>query len=146
MIDIDDVLDRLNQDREAQESFVFSGSDASLAAEIVSLAACFAIRPDIEVVEVWRHGQSWGRLGRSDFFTIPGVPDLLVGKSFQARGIGAGDPLSLPGDLNEVLIILCCPVDDCDHRIYARRYDPDEAPDCPNHPGVKVVPCDEIDR
>jgi hypothetical protein len=142
MITFDEVFKQLDQDREAQESFAISEDDEDIAADVVSLAACFAIRPDVEAVEVWHDGQPKGRLGRSDFFKMPGVADLLIGKNL-ARGVGAGDSLSLPGDLDEALIVLCCPIDNCDHRIYARRYNPDDAPDCPNHPGTKVVPCAE---
>nr|WP_067293727.1 hypothetical protein [Marinobacterium profundum] len=142
MIPIGEVLDRLSENLDAQESFIVPNTDTLVDDDIVGLAACFALAADIDGVEIWRDGKPRGSLARSDFVAIPGVANLLVGNSFQVRGIGAADGLHLPGDLNEALIELCCPEDACDHHIYARRYNPDDAPDCPHHPGKKVVPCD----
>ena len=142
MIPINEVLSRMNEDRDAQESFIISNSDELLDDDIVSLAACFALPAGVDVVEIWHDGHPRGKLAKSDFVEIPGVANLLVGESFQVRGIGASDPLLLPGDLNEVLVKLCCPDDECEHYIYARRYNPDDAPDCPDHPGKKVEPCE----
>jgi hypothetical protein len=53
---------------------------------------------------------------------------------------GVGQHFVLPGDPQDAFLELECTEPGCDQRIYVTFFDPDEPPECPDHPGFAAEP------
>jgi len=106
---------------------------------IDGVSTCFRMRPDITSIKVVVDDKFVGFIERKRF---PGPDRAEFGGPASARskgeGFGSGGGAQLPGKSKLKLLILQCPIKECEKEIWTFSYDEDDPPKCPDHPDEKM--------